>query len=240
MKPKLILLAFGLLTVVFLLAAGSGCVRNEGVVTGPYQTVQASSADEAFPAGLPPIGKWMIAPDDEPSHWLNEIYHGDNLREPVNVIIVDRMAKSAADATNRLLRALAAAGFPPRWGHSQGYSGLIGGIRCGQIGAGKFTAFSDEPFELDNNHGRVFGPQSYQGAYIFTGAFSREKPVPIAQVKHEFVSFNQARDALAQHMEWKTSFKRVGFVPLDNVLLGNLKLTTGDHDGIAVLLEAKE
>ena len=229
-----------LLTVVLLLALGSGCGRNQGPVVEPDQAARASSADETFPAGLPAIGKWMLAPDGMPAHWLNQIYDGKNLREPVNVIIVARAAKSAAEATDRLLRALAAAGFPLRVGHSTGNSGLIGGVRHGQLGAGKAATFSDEPFELKNNHGRIFGPYNQAGAYIFTAAFSREKVDPLAQVKHEFVSFNQARDALATRLERKTRYHRTGLIPLDNAVLGHRVLTTGDHDGIAVLLEAKE
>lgn len=231
---------FWMLSVVLLLAAGPGCGRSQSLVVGPDQVARASSAEEAFPTNLPAIGKWMIAPDDAPARWLNEVYYGKKLREPVNVIFVDHMAKSAADATNRLLQALMAAGFPLRFGHSHGYSALIAGVRHGQLVAGKATAFSDEPFELNNNHGRIFGPYCSNGVYLCTGAFSREKIDPVAQVKHEFVSFNQARDALAQRLEWRTHFKRTGFIPLDNALLDHPALTTGDHDGIAVLLEAKE
>ncbi|MCX6997735.1 MAG: hypothetical protein NTV49_11760 [Kiritimatiellaeota bacterium] len=228
-----------LLIVPLLITSGHGCMRNQGVI-GTSDSANPSVADQASPAGLPAIGKWMLAPDDAPAHWLNQIYDGKNLREPVNVIIVDRAAKSAADATDRLLRALAAAGFPLRVGHSTGYSGLIGGVRHGQLGAGKAATFSDEPFELKNNHGRIFGPYHQAGAYVFTAAFSREKVDPFAQVKHEFVSFNQARDALATRLERKTHYHRTGLIPLENAVLGHPALTTGDHDGIAVLLEAKE
>lgn len=229
-----------LLIIALLLVTGGGCERRAGPVEGPDQLVRASTIDEAFPSGLPPIGKWMIAPDHAPARWLNQVYHGKNLREPINIILVDRGAKSADDATNRLLYALNAAGFPLRLGHSCGYSGLIGSLRFGQLGDGKPAAFSDEIFELKNNHGRIFGPHIHNGVYIFTGAFSREKFDPLAPVKHEFVSFNQARDTLAQQMEWKTNFKRVGFVQLDNALLDHPAFTTGDHDGMAVLLESKE
>jgi len=231
---------FWKLSVVLWLTAGSVCGRSEDLLVRPDQAAPVSSADEAFPAGLPAIGKWMIAPDDAPARWLNEVYYGKQLREPVNVIFVDHAAKSAVDATNRLLRALTAAGFPLRFGHSHGYSALIAGARHGQLVAGKATAFSDEPFELNNNHGRIFGPYNYGDTYLFTGAFSRERIDPIAQVKHEFVSFNQARDALAQRMERKTHFQRARFISLDNALLSHPYLTTGDHDGIAVLLEARE
>lgn len=225
---------------LLLLAALAGCTRNQGEVPGSAQGEQISSADEAFPPGLPPIGKWMLAPDDAPARWLNQIYHGKNLREPINLILVDRAAKSLGDATNRLLRAMSAAGFPQRIGHSHGYSALIGGVRCGQFGDGRSTAFADEPFELNNNHGRIFGPFVFNGAYVFTAAFSREKIDPLARLKHEFLSFNHARDVLAQQLEWYTPFKRTGFVPLQNALLDAPALTTGDHDGIALLLEARE
>jgi len=71
----------------------------------------------------------MLAPDDAPARWINQIYYGENLRDPVNIIIVDRAATSVADTTNRLPYALAVTGFPLRMGHSSGYSGLIGGVR---------------------------------------------------------------------------------------------------------------
>jgi hypothetical protein len=234
MKPN-----FQLLGMMLALAA-CGCMRNQGVVVGAEAEERLSSADEVCPAGLPSIGKWMLAPDDAPARWLNEIYHGKNLREPINLILVDRAATSAAGATNRLLQAMSKAGFPQRFGHSHGYAALIGGVRCGQFGDGKSTAFADEPFELNNNHGRIFGPVACNGAYVFTAAFSRERIDPLTRLKHEFVSFNQARDALAQRLDWKTSFKRAGFVPLYNTLLDAPALTTGDHDGIAILLEAQE
>ena len=153
---------------------------------------------------------------------------------------MDRAAASAAEATNRLLRALTAAGFPLRFGHSHGYSALLGGVKHAQLVSGKAAAFADHPFELNNNHGRIFGPQVLAGAYLYTAAFSREKVEPLAKVKHEFASFNQARDAFAERMDRKTSFKRTAFIPLDNALLNHPDLTTGDHDGIAVLLEARD
>jgi len=218
---------------MLLLVLCSGCTRNQGTVAPPTPAARTSSADEAFPPGLPPIGKWMLAPDGAPARWLNEPYHGKKLREPINVIFVDHAATSAADATNRLLRALAQAGFPVRKGHSSGYSAYLGGVTCHQFPAEPKTAISDEPFEVNNNHGRLFGP-------VRTAAFSRETVAPLEQVKHAYASFNRARDTLAQRLDQQTPFKLTAFVPLDNALLGDPALTTGDHDGLAVLLEAKQ
>ena len=182
----------------------------------------------------------MIAPDSAPAHWLHEIYHGKHLREPINIIIVDSIANSPADARDRLLRALKTAGFPPRLGHSNGYTGMIGGAAQPQLSDSTSGTFSNEPFEFNNDHGRIFGPVAYRGAYIWTGAFSREKITPFAEVRHEYVSFNNARDAFSVRMDERTFYHRTRFVALGNALLADTAVTTGDHDGIAVLLLAKE
>jgi len=39
-------------------------------------------------------------------------------------------------------------------------------------------------------------------------------------------------------LDAKTPYKVKAFVPLDNALVANPEITTGDHDGIAVLVEA--
>src|SRR5215213_5354320 len=75
-------------------------------------------ADVANPEGLPAIGKWMLTAEGVPSDWLGEIDRGKNLREPINVIIIDEGAASAQDAKARLLAAAARAGYPVRFGHS--------------------------------------------------------------------------------------------------------------------------
>ena len=46
-------------------------------------------ADVATPERLPAIGKWMLTAKGVPSDWLGEVYRGKNLREPINVIIID-------------------------------------------------------------------------------------------------------------------------------------------------------
>ena len=52
----------------------------------------------------------MLTRDGVASDWLGEIYNGKNLREPINVILVDEGAGSADDAKARLLSAAAKAG----------------------------------------------------------------------------------------------------------------------------------
>jgi hypothetical protein len=180
----------------------------------------------------------MIEPDGAPAHWLNEVILGKHLREPINVIILDSAARSASEAKDRLLRALAQAGFPGRLGHSGGYSAIIGSIIHGQLTDGSSGTFADEPFEFNNDHGRIFGPFAFRKAYVWTAAFSREKVAPFSEVRHKYVSFNQGRDAFLSRMTQKTSFQHVDFIRLDNMIRNDSLITTGDHDGLAALLVA--
>jgi hypothetical protein len=95
---------------------------------------------------------------------------------------------------------------------------------------------------MDNNHGRVFGPAQPRGAaggpYYFIGAFSRERVDPVTKVKHRYGSFDRARDDFAQRMDEHTDYKVTALVSLENALIGDPGVTTGDHDGIAILLTA--
>ena len=101
-------------------------------------------------------------------------------------------------------------------------------------------AFSDGIFLLDNNHGRIFGPYSYAGDYLFIGAMSREMVDPVAKVKHQYDSFNQARDDLAKNLGEKTSYHTVRFVNLENALVDDPVVSTGDHGGVAAYIVADE
>jgi hypothetical protein len=228
-----------------LIAAGLGIL---GVMSlpapqpGPPPTGEAPALkdpDLATPSGFPPVGKWMYDPTWVPAHWLGEIYRGKGLREPINVLVVDGLAASVQDARQRFVVACQKAGYPPRTGHSTGYHGYIGGAWYGQLPEEKDHAFSNEPFELDNNHGRVFGPAAIEGKYYFTAAFSRENVDPFTRVKHLYGSFDQARDDFAQRMDEHTGYKIADFIDLDNALIGNPTTSTGDHDGVAVLLVAQ-
>ncbi len=193
-------------------------------------------ADVAAPEGLPDMGKWMLTSEKQPAQWLGQPYRGRDLREPINVIIIDDIAKSAKEARERLLSNFKKVGFPVREHHSTGYQGYIGGVLYPQIPEGTRVAFSDELAELDNNHGRVFGPHLFKGTWIFVAAFSREEVDPLDKVRHRYGSFNRARDALAHGLDFKTNYKIRAFVSLDNAMIGDSKTSTGDHDTIAVLL----
>jgi hypothetical protein len=213
---------------------GSSGSQDRGDATNPW----ASGANLARPADLPAIGKWMLGPDGTPAHWLGELYRGKTLREPINVVIIDDAARDAADATSRVLAASQAAGYPVRMGHSTGYRASIGERIYAQLPRGRDDAFSDEPFEFSNNHGRVFGPHEVGGAYLFVAAFSRETVDPFRSPGHRYGSFNRARDDFTQSLDRATPFKVTGFVGLDNAVVGDPDVTTGDHDGIAVLVRA--
>jgi hypothetical protein len=197
---------------------------------------QAAPEDVARPAGLPAIGKWMIAPDLQPAHWLGEIYEDKKLREPINVVIVDAYSRTPQEAKAALLQAATWSGFPSREGHSGGYWGWIGDRLHPQFPDTPAHALSDEPYELNNNHGRFFGPYRYEDAFIFVGAVSREKVAPLSMPRHQYVSFNRGRDTFSEAMDLHSEFHRVAFVNLDNALIDRPDLGTGDHDGMAAVL----
>jgi len=208
---------------------------------GPSGAAAPTPASRAAstPAGLPPIGSWMIGPDGAPSHWLGEIIDGKALREPINVVILDPHAKTAEEAVQRLLAAMPAAGFASRFGHSSGYTALIGTSFYPELPKGREHAFSDDPFVVANDHGRIFGPHAWKDGFVFTGAFSRETVDPLARPGHRYASFNQARDRLARNLDARTRYKLAAFANLGNTLLGDPAATTGDHDGMAVVLVAE-
>ncbi|MFL5159974.1 MAG: hypothetical protein ACJ8D1_17400 [Microvirga sp.] len=212
------------------------CVALTGGMTFEARPQQRPDIDVATPEGLPAIGRWMLTAQSVPSDWLGEIYEGRNLREPINVIIVDQGASSADDAKARLLAAAARAGYPIRFGHSTGYQGFIGGQLYAQLPQGRDDAFSNDIFEVSNNHGRIFGPHQFGQGYLFAGAFSREEIDPLRDPPHSYGSFNRARDDFTQRLDRSTDFKVSRFVDLGNALIGDPKLTTGDHDGIAVVV----
>lgn len=213
-------------------------VPGEPIGEGSVTNFRPKPDDVVQPTLLPNIGKWMLDPDLTPAHWIGEVYYGKTLREPINIIIVDQVANSPEEAKKRLIEACSAAGYPSREGHSSGYLGYIGGRLYAQLPEGQDHAFSNAPYFINNDHGRLFGPYSHQGAYLFIGALSREKVVPWAKIKHQFVSFNQARDDFAENISRKTEYQVSGYVNLSNVIVNDPKITTGDHDGIAVSLKA--
>lgn len=200
------------------------------------ETASVAAGDVATPPNLPAIGKWMIDKDGSVAHWLGELVDGKQLHEPINVILVDAVSSSPAEAQLSLLAAAARAGYPVRFGHSAGYRGLIGSALYGQLPHRRDDAFSNRVFEETNNHGRIFGPHEFNGTYVFIGAFSRESVNFLHDPVHRYASFNKARDDFARALTGRTSFQPAGTVPLDNAIPDNPKVTTGDHDGQAVVL----
>lgn len=195
------------------------------------------SEEEAAPPGLPSVGMWMISPKGSPADWLGRPCRGKRLLEPINVIIVDSLSSTAEEASRRLLGACSSAAFPLRQGHSSGYYAIIGSQLFAQFPPGDKDSFSDALFA--NDHGRIFGPLAWKGAFVFVGAFSRESVDLAARVKHRFESFDRARDSFAQRLSESGAYAISSFVQLGNAILGDAALSTGDHDGIAVLLSAQ-
>ena len=77
------------------------------------------------------------------------------------------LCHDAGDAAARLLAFCARAGFKSRPGHSSGYFGWIGGRLYPQLPGQRNHALADEPFEINNNHGRLFGPAPWDGGFLF-------------------------------------------------------------------------
>jgi hypothetical protein len=225
------------LALVLLLMLGCVAGQTAQTVKEPEQ-FKPALADIACPKGFPSIGKWMISPEMTYASWLGATYEGKKLREPINVVIIDAFAKSPEDAMDRFLGSCSKAGFHSRPGHSGGYFGWLGDWLYSQIPFKKHHAIADEPFEFHNNHGRFFGPCFWAGRYFFIGALSREKMDPATKAEHVYVSFNQARDRFAFRLMEKAGFKITAFLGLDNALLDDPGVSTGDHDGVAVVLTA--
>jgi hypothetical protein len=219
---------------LFAAVLAAGLVVSPGLASEKGVPVQPT--DVANPAELPAIGKWMIGPDGNVAHWLGQIVDGKALREPINVIIVDSLSTSPEEAVGRIQAAAAAAGYPVRFGHSAGYRAVIGDKLVSQIPTERDSAFSNDLFELTNNHGRMFGPYRFGNGYVFTGAFSRER-VRLEPARHEFDSFNEARDDFSRRLSLKSEFELSGSLDLGNAIIGDPGIGTGDHDGMAVLLK---
>jgi len=199
----------------------------------------------AFAPGLE-LGKWMIHVDgnNQPStvaYWLGIPYQGKNLIEPINVIVIDSVSKNSAAATERLLNTVKKTNFFLSKMHSYDYTGLFNKEYLGPIGiSSSGFAFSDGLFLTENDHGRIFGPYNYNGAFYFSAGFSREKVDIISTapyIAHVYVSFNRARDDFAKALAGSGSYKIDKAFDMQNILQ-NGDNTTGDHDGKATVLEA--
>lgn len=184
------------------------------------------------------IGKWMIEPSGQISDYGGQLEDGKTLLEPINVVIVDSKSSNAFQAKIRLNRAMRAAGFPAQSIHSGGFRGIIDGKTYRQQPSGLLLGYSDNFFLETNNHGRIFGPApvATSGGYVWSGAFSQEEwGTYRGRPAHLYVSSNVAREALAGRLVASGRATSAGHVALDNAYTTDT-VTTGDHDGKAVVL----
>ena len=238
-RRRALQMRFGGVAGLLALAVQSGPAAQEHA--RPQDTRRSEwtpGANMAGPPDLPVIGKWMITASGIPAHWMGQSYRGKHLREPINVIIVDEVSASASQASTAALAAAAAAGYPVRWGHSTGYKAVVGDQVYAQLPRGWDDALSDAPFEFSNNHGRLFGPHATSRGYVLIGAFSREEVDPFRWPGHLYASFNKARDDFAERLDRLSPYRRTGFVDLQNAISDDPLVSTGDHDGKAILLKA--
>ncbi len=227
-----------------LFIAQAGAVRgpdeaSSSQVIAETATIPKSSIarEVASPPGLPTIGKWMLDGKLEVASWLGKKVRGKQVREPINVIVLDPFAASPEQATRRLVDGLRAAGYKIVAGHSSGYRAIIGGSLVPQLPSGKTEAFADAPPDRASDHGRMFGPFPLEHGFLFSGAFSLEV-VSHHIAGHLYGSFNHARDDLATRLDEGAAYHVTGYVSLDNAIVGDPEYTAGDHDGVAVVLTA--
>jgi hypothetical protein len=205
----------------------------------PAPAANPLPSDQIQPAGLPMLGRWMLDDEGEVADWMGDLYEGKRFAEPINVVLrVDAGDPDAARA--KLLRAVRAAGFADLYGHSSGYQGWLAGVLAQQYPRRATHAFSDAPFLLPNDHGRIFGPVLWRGREYFIGSFSREdvkiRLLPF-KFRHPYASFARARERFVRRMG---AARLVGYVAMDNAVAPtDPARTTGDHDGRAALLEIK-
>lgn len=196
------------------------------------------SPDDQVPTEYGDIGKWMLQWNGEIADYGGVPHQGKTVLETVNVIIVDPTSKSSLTATWRLNAAMRRAGFPPRLIHSTGFRGLIDDRRYRQQPSGLLVGYSDDFFLVRNNHGRIFGPDPVETAdgYVWSGSFTTEDLAFVNGLpRHVYVSSNEARDALAADLVASGRGQLGGVVALDNSH-NTETITTGDHDGNAVVI----
>lgn len=224
-KIKVIGAIVGMLFILLVASPTLAAVSN----------TEGADIENVAVADMPAIGKWMLTPAALPADWLGQKYRNMDMREPINIIMIDEVSASPEEAIKRLDESCSQGGYPARYGHSSGYLAFIGGKLYDQIPQKKNSAFSNGSFLFPNNHGRIFGPCFFEGKYYFTAAFSREV-VNVLAFKHIYSSFTKARDTFATDMVERSGYKACGKVNLTNVSSDASKWTTGDHDGFALVL----
>lgn len=192
-----------------------------------------------LPEGLQ-IGRWLLTGREVPANWLGQKFQGKMMREPINVILVDEVAATPDAAVQYLLESCEAIGYLSRPGHSSDYRGQIGNVIYSQLPQEENHAFSNAMYIFPNNHGRIFGPHFFAGRYYFAGALSRESINLFSEVRHVYASFEKAKQDFAVRMKAGGRYSVVGAVAMENVFLPSESMTTGDHDGTAVLLRRQK
>ena len=192
-----------------------------------------------LPEGLQ-IGRWLLTGREVPANWLGQKFQGKMMREPINVILVDEVAATPDAAVQYLLESCEAIGYLSRPGHSSDYRGQIGNVIYSQLPRQQNHAFSNAMYIFPNNHGRIFGPHFFAGYYYFSGALSREAINLFAEVRHVYASFEMAKQDFAARMQASGRYFVVGAIAMENVFLPSESMTTGDHDGTAVLLRRQK
>ena len=192
-----------------------------------------------LPEGLQ-IGRWLLTGREVPANWLGQKFQGKMMREPINIILVDEVAATPDAAVQYLLESCEAIGYLSRRGHSSDYRGQLGNIIYSQLPRQENHAFSNAMYILPNNHGRIFGPHFFAGYYYFSGALSREAINLFAEVRHVYASFEMAKQDFAARMQASGRYFVVGAIAMENVFLPSESMTTGDHDGTAVLLRRQK
>ena len=192
-----------------------------------------------LPEGLQ-IGRWLLTGREVPANWLGQKFQGKMMREPINVILVDEVAATPDAAVQYLLESCEAIGYLSRPGHSSDYRGQIGNVIYSQLPRQQNHAFSNAMYILPNDHGRIFGPHFFAGYYYFSGALSREAINLFAEVRHVYASFEMAKQDFAARMQASGRYFVVGAIAMENVFLPSESMTTGDHDGTAVLLRRQK
>lgn len=240
MRGRIVVETIKSCTIICLKATGSLigiavlCYGIAVLLSPDLKTVQ--EPDIVRIEGGEQLGKWMLAENKEVANWLGQTYQGKKLQEPINIIIIDEVAKSSTEAVTYLQDSCEKAEYLSRDGHSSDYMGDIGGRLYSQIPAEKNHAFSTAPYILPNNHGRFFGPHRYNSKYYFIGAFSREGINIFSKIKHTYISFEAAKEDFVARMNERTDYKVLGKYDMRNAIRNHEAFTTGDHNGTGIVL----
>lgn len=191
---------------------------------------------EKVSAQFPEIGPFMYRSKnlDSVANWLGRSAEdGREILEPINMIFVDDQSTSLEESRSRIYDVFTTAGFKARFGHSSDYFGWMNDTFYKQTPTEKETAFSDFMWVFTNSHARVFGPFKSEDYWIWIASSSQEKGTI-----HDYVSFSQSRDKMAENMVRLSGCTLLGRKPLNN-LVNTPTSQTGDHDGFATVIKLK-